>query len=517
VRVAVVPPFRDGEATERAAADPEPADGIAAEPTRARLACLAVSGLLVALPFVSVEFAPITDLPQHLTQARLLHEAIADPDGPYRIQWLTPYLLGYLPLGLAWQLSPGQAAGRTAMLILAGLWTVATHWLAFRRGRPVAAAVLASVLFYSHVTYWGFYSFAIGWLAFVPWFLLTARPGGARFRARDVPLYLGAAGLLYVSHALWFAAGTAWLLLRSVVARTPPRTVALQLISISPVLVVAVVWYRQLSGFSSPTRWIATPSARLSFSWLVDSTLGGLHGPLEAATIALLALWVGLGLYQNRGRLRGRLDRDLCLAAGLFLALALVLPQLHQNTIAFASRWLPLAALTLLLGVPAPRGDRSLRNASAFAAVAVFIVVTSLAWVRFERQEWAGLSESLSALPPNPRVIGLDYVRTSPIVKGRPFLQGFAYAQVVRGGQLNFSFAEFAPMGVVYRTPRARPWTRGLEWFAERVTRSDFSHFDYALVNAEGWWHSSLAASGALTPVTGQGRWRLYRINAIAR
>jgi len=117
----------------------------------------------------------------------------------------------------------------------------------------------------------------------------------------------------------------------------------------------------------------------------------------------------------------------------------------------------------------------------------------------------------------NPRVIGLDYVKTSPIVKGRPFLQGFAYAQVVRGGELNFSFAEFAPMGVVYKSPRARPWTRGLEWFSERATASDLSHFDYALVNAEGWRHDALAASRELTAVTGQGRWRLYRTNAIAR
>jgi hypothetical protein len=482
-----------------------------------RIVAFGACALLAAVPFLSVTFAPITDLPQHLAQIRLLHEALADPGGPYRIQWLTPYLLGYLPLSLAWHLSPNEAAGRAAMLILAGLWTLAIHWLAFERGRATAAAILASALFFNHVTYWGFYSFVVGWPIFVLWFLLTTRSGATRFQRRDVPLYLGAAALLYVSHALWLAAGLAWLLVRSVVARIPPRTLALQLASVSPVLVVAVIWYRQLSGFSSPTRWIVTPSARLSFSWIVDSTFGSLHGPLESAMVVVLALWVALGLYQHRDRLAARLDRDLCLAAGLFFALALVLPQLHQNTIAFASRWQPLAAVALLLGVPAPTWDRRLLNASALAMVAVFILVTSLAWLRFEREDWAGLPESLAALPANQKVIGLDYVKTSLIVRGRPFLQGFAYAQVVRGGQLNFSFAEFAPMGVVYKTPRPRLWTRGLEWFPERLTPSDFSHFDYALVNAEDWRHSSLAVSRDVTPVTGQGRWRLYRINAIAR
>src|SRR5262249_49138015 len=101
---------------------------------------------------------------------------------------------------------------------------------------------------------------------------------------------------------------------------------------------------------------------------------------------------------------------------------------------------------------------------------------------------------------------------------GRPFLQGFAYAQVFRGGELNFSFAEFAPMAVVYKTQRARPWTRGLEWFAEGVMPSDFAYFDFAIVNAQPAQHAAfLATLPKLTPVTGEGRWRLYRIQTTSR
>ena len=109
---------------------------MAGERPRWRLLSLAACCVLAAVPFLSVQFAPITDLPQHLAQIRLLHETIADPDGPYRIQWLTPYLLAYLPLTLAWQLSQSEAAGRPAMLILALLWTLAIHALAFKRERP---------------------------------------------------------------------------------------------------------------------------------------------------------------------------------------------------------------------------------------------------------------------------------------------------------------------------------------------------------------------------------------------
>jgi hypothetical protein len=479
---------------------------------------LAVSCALVAVPFLSVQYPPITDLPQHLAQIRLFHEALADPDGPYRIQWFTPYLLGYLPLEAAWRLSPDVTAGRIAMLILALLWTVGIHGLAVRRGRPASAAVLASALFYNHATYWGFYSFVVGFPVFVLWFLLTTRGAATRFRASDAVLYLGVAALLYLSHALWLAAGTAWLLLRIAVARPPLRTAILQLASFAPVLIGAAIWYRQMTGFSSPTRWIVTPSGRLSFSWIVDSTLGGLQGPIEYGLVAFLALWIALGLAQSRDRLHECVDRDLCLAAALFTAMVFALPNLHQNTIAFAARWQPVAAIMLLLALPPPRWDRRLRDATALAVVAAFTVVTSLGWMRVERDEYDGLTESLAALPPNPRVIGLDYVKTSATVKGRPFLQGFAYAQVLRGGQLNFSFAEFAPMAVVYKAPTTpRRWTRGLEWAAEQATPADVAQFEYALVNGERWQHASVTAWAGLTPLTGEGRWRLYRTGTSAR
>jgi hypothetical protein len=102
---------------------------------------------------------------------------------------------------------------------------------------------------------------------------------------------------------------------------------------------MAAVWYWQLSGFSSPTRWLVAPTDRLSFTWIVYTVLGGLQGPAEYGMVAVLGLWVGLGVYQHRAELGASVDRDLCLAAAFFLGLALLLPNQHQNTIAFASRW----------------------------------------------------------------------------------------------------------------------------------------------------------------------------------
>src|SRR5215471_14409285 len=215
---------------------------IGAQARLLRVALALVCCLLVTVPFVSVRFPPITDLPQHLAQIRLLHEAITNPDSLYRVQWHTPYILAYVPLALAWWLSPSPFAGSIAMVSLALVWTMAIHWLAFKRRRPAAAAVVASALFFNHTTYWGFYSFEMGWPVFVLWFVLTTRPRTS-FRRRDTPLFFATALLLYLSHALWLAAGTAWFMVRSIATRAPLRATLAQLASFSPVLALAAIWY----------------------------------------------------------------------------------------------------------------------------------------------------------------------------------------------------------------------------------------------------------------------------------
>jgi hypothetical protein len=90
----------------------------------------------------------------------------------------------------------------------------------------------------------------------------------------------------------------------------------------------------------------------------------------------------------------------------------------------------------------------------------------------------------------------------------------FAYSQVLHGGRLNFSFAQFAPSLVVHRSRPEIRWTRGLEWFPERLRREDLAHFEYAIVNGHEGTHAWFTALGGMTPMTHQGRWRLYRVEA---
>jgi hypothetical protein len=485
-----------------------------AETRTLRVCCAALCAGLVALPFLWVRFPPITDLPQQVAQIRLLGDAWAQPHGPYRIQWFTPYTLSYVVLSVAWVVCRPENAGRLAMLAIGVLWTAATHWLGAKRRRPVAAAALASVLFFSHVMYWGFYSFVIGWPAFVLWFVLTVRPASPRRWWVEAASFGAAALLLYVSHALWLAAGIGWLAVYTLAFRVPLRTTLSRAAGVAPVCVAAAFWYPHLKaeGFVSPTRWATTPTARLSFSWLVDAAFGGIHGSMEYVVAFVLAGWVVVSVWQHRQRRTDAYDHALLLGAAMFAAAALLLPHLYQRTIEFDSRWLPMAVILLLLAVPAPVFDVGVERIGALALAAVFSLATTATWLSYDRIELSGLQRTLDALPAAPRVLGLDYVRHSALIKGRPFLQTFAYAQVVHGGELNFSFAEFAPSLVVYRHRRPIRWTQGLEWYAERVQPSDFSAFDYVIVNGGARQQRAMAALPMLTPVTGAGRWRLYRV-----
>jgi len=493
---------------------PAPSLSLASTATPAVRGWLAVASLLaVAAPFVCVHFLPVTDLPQHLAQVRLLVDAITSANGAYRVQWDTPYSFVYLPLSAAWAIFEPLTAGRVGMLTLGLLWTLAAHGLAAERWRAPESAVLVSIVFFNHAVYWGFLSFVCGWPVFVVWLLLIIRrPDDVR--PRHLSILLLTAAVLYASHVLWLVAAVVWLVVHGLIARVPRRALLLQVASVMPVLVALALWYPRLQTFSGPTEWLSTPTGRLSYGWLVDSTFGGIAGPTEIAVGAALLLWVGAGVWQHRSTLRSACDPQLLLAGALLGAAAFFLPTLYSNTFHFGERWWPPAAILLILAAPAPRLRPRLARLAVIAVVAGFSLTTALTWRQFEREDLAGLSEALATLPEHARVVGLDYLQTSRLTKGRPFLQTFAYAQALKGGELNFSFAEFAPSLVVYRAPRRTPWNRGIEWDAARMRADDLRYFDYALVNGDDPLHQALAANSRLRRRTSSGRWRLYQVEA---
>lgn len=305
--------------------------------------------------------------------------------------------------------------------------------------------------------------------------------------------------------------------MRGLVHRVGWRRAATQALALAPALLLVAVWFPELQAArlaeeSTPT-WLVPPWSRLRPVNLVEMAFGGLHGPLEVVAVGALAFVLAAALWTNRKRFAERRDLDLLLAAGLLLLSGLLLPDRVMDTIRFPTRWVPYGLTLLVLGLPMPAWPRRrARLALAALAVALFVGATADAWYRYGRDSLGGLDEALARIPADSRVLGLDVVETSPIVENRPFLQLFAYAQWLHGGELNFSFAEHATGLVRYARPRVTPWTSGLEWFPERVLNTDLRYFDYVIVNGTGQALAGLDQEPSLAPVTMTGPWRLYRV-----
>ncbi len=495
----------------------------------AYLISAAVCAILISLPFLAVTLPPITDLPQQTAQIRLLLESMSQDDTPYRVQWLHPNKLGYAPLLISWLATTPLAAGRLGVLLIGLLWVVALHGLARATGRAPAAAGLACVFFFNHLTYWGLLNALIGLPVFALWFILIERiqahrlPANHRLPAKHGLLLLATAGLLYSAHVLWLAAGLAWLTVATLVAHLSWRTLATRLAWVSPVLVAALVWYPQLqqSGFVSDTHWGRSPFGRLHPEWWLNSALGGLEGHVEPTLGLVICGWLILGALSWRRPNTGSGDRTdvghrgLLLAGTCFIVVALCLPAVIQSTIFFASRWLPVGVVLVVLGWPQPQMRPVFRMLVPYLVLASLVIATTAVWIDFEQRDLNGLPTALAAIPPEQRVLGLDLVRTSERIKGFPFYHLYAYSQVLHGGELARSFANFGSSLVVFRDmPRTFPWTEGLDWRAKKIRRSDMDHFQYVLIYGDANTQSPFLSDPRLQPVTAERLWRLYKVEA---
>jgi hypothetical protein len=478
-------------------------------------ALAAATVLAMALvPLFMTAFPPSTDLPQHVAQIRLFLDALNSPGGPYVIQWLGPNNLIYLFLLAFWSVLPVAWVGPAVLAFVIILWLAAIFLLAAGRGRKTEAAILASLLVFNQSFYWGFLNYLVGFPVFVLWFALTTKGPGHPAWKHFAGL-VGISFLLYGSHALWLAAGGAWLVLIGLLKRIPPKEFLFRLATLIPCGVVALLWYPRLSlaraaaGFDVAPHWSPLFDRLSSF---VDAAFGGIRGPAEIIVFVFLYGWCGLSVWQNRKRLGDLVDKDMLAAGVFFLAIVVIAPDKFMNTIFFGSRWLPCAMAFFLLALPVPSVRRLSVKTAVLTIAAAFFFMTATAWHRYAVEDLSGFRGSLEKIPPSSRVLGLDLVKSSEIIKGRPFLQLFAYAQVFKGCELSFSFAEHYSGLVAYRAKRDISWTPGLEWFAAKVKRTDFASFDHVLVNGLDADHKTLSSFDELRPLSLSGRWRLYEV-----
>ena len=377
-------------------------------------------------------------------------------------------------------------------------------------------AVFASLLVFNASFYWGFINFIAGFPIFIGWycFVIDGKDN------RTSPHHLGKTALfsifLFLAHAIWLAVGILFLGIEDLRRRRPLKQICQDGIALFPIIAYSCFWYLHFSSMRSSLQfdiaphWFTIPSDRLNPKWLINSILGGLHGPVEIIVLLCVTISCVLSIYTNRNNLRKTVHFDLLWASVFFAVIAFFAPDKYMNTIFFASRWLPIAVTFFVLALPDPKIPPMYKLALPLLVTIIFYFTTAALWYEFEHYENTGLADALNAIPDHSSVLGLDYVKGSMIVCGRPYLQTFSYAQVLHGSILNFSFAEH--QNGIIASSITNPWTPGLEWMAERVRGEDCRIFDYALINAPEPMHTFLSSSPLqFKPITTTGQWRLYQ------
>jgi hypothetical protein len=450
-----------------------------------------------------------------MSQIRLLLLTLKGESNQYHIQWLAPNNLVYVLLSGTWFLFSPFLSGKITLVLLVILWAGAIFLLASSSHRPFENAVLALPLIFNLALYWGFLNFLIGWPVFALWFIQSQKP----INKKSWLLLAILSVFLYASHALWFLIGSLWLFICVLLRWKGWKSVLYRLSSLAPIGIAASIWYPKLSSarvlrFDVAAYWITSPLQRLHPSYIVNSMFGGVKGYLEPFFASAILVWIILALYSNRYHLKEKTDSLLLFCAAIFIAIMLFAPEKYLNTIYFSQRWFPCGIISLLLALPPPRliFNKKIFLIISVALLAIFSIRTTQLWHLFDQKELSGLQSSLNEIPKNQRILGLDYIKASSFIKGRPLLQIYAYSQALKGADLNFSFAEHSSGIVAYKKQRNVPWTLGLDWNAEKVRYKDLKYFDYVLINGGNDIHSRFSTVPYLQPITLNERWRLYKV-----
>ncbi len=506
------------------------------------IAALALAALL-ATPFLVVDFPPLTDLPQHMNQGRLLLGEAWQDGSPYTVDLFTPYLMTYLFIMAALSVLHPIQAITAAMIGLSTAWTAAV--LLGRHGRIVysAGALLALGFFYNQSLYWGLIHHVFGACFFVAFAGLLQRTEQRRHLVW-VAIY---GVLIFFVHIYWVVFSSVFLAARFILRPTVRWHSFVAGIAMIPGCLVVLLWIFVTPQEAVPEYgWLLSPWERMAPGPFVRAALGGIKHDFEQAyvffSLAYCAAIAAAGYYYKRRADQGQhnaatgatggseiadespenaqsdaWDRDLLLAAGLALLWGMLLPEGNERSTLIAVRWFPYACAFLLLATPRfPfRGRKLNRGLLAFSALllAGLVGLTADRWRKFEREEYAGFAEAIGvieALPTAPSIVGLSYYPNSRYIHGFPFVHHVAYGQLVRGGRVNNSFTDYPLCPVVYRKlPHA--WTPRLEMRPQYFHAGDLQYFTHVLLAGPDELHARLAGEFDLAPVTHDGRWRLYR------
>ena len=472
---------------------------------------------------------PMIDLPQHAAQVALLRDLLQGTSpwtAFFRINWITPYLVGYglaLPLSL---LMPVAAA----LKLLLSLAYLAFVFMCVRLRRYFGADArldwLFLLSFFGFAYTWGFFTFLVA-APIGLWFLLLAdRYAHAQSLRRAVGLTMVGLVLL-ASHGLMFlfAVGISFLLVAA-----NARSWRAFLLALWPYVVfglAAIIYY--LISREVNSGLALQQSLPQTLLWgngprIPDTLIFPLCANVQGLSV-LMPLFTMLFMVAVPWLLGLRIDwkqRSSWLPHAVVVVIMLAVPSYAFNTQFLYQRFalflLPTYAwIFTLQAAPVQINERRISRLVMPLLILLCFAMLSIHSVRAWRfgQESADFNHLMTMIEPGQRALTLVFDNGSVADNNVKIYSHYpAWYQAERQGLVDFNFAWFPPQIVRYRPdhlPEIRP---GFEWHPEQFDwrEHDGASYRYFFVRPATRSPQRLFADAPCPPrlLMALGSWAVY-------
>lgn len=476
-------------------------------------------GVAVVLSLTPVwvgSYLPLVDLPQHAAQISALRSIWSGDEtmnALFRVNWFTPYLLGYLLLYTLALVMPITLATQCLVSLAVASIPLLTGRLLRAAGADERWKWLAIPCSFGFAFHWGFLSF------------IVAAPLGLLFLVRTIgfvrePTLRNGLGIalfaiiLFFCHvivlgiaslvSLGYVLGIHYRDLKALLVRALPYTAPLPLIG---------VW--MAVTYESEARVQNEPVVFGSFSYrllqLLAQPAGREDFQSSPAIVLVVTATVLLLPWLSGARFSPRPER--WLPGTLALLAFLIAPHYIFSTAYFFQRLGLFLVPLWLMAWDSPK-QQGLIDRIAIPVVLLWVVVSTARFAAFAR-ETETFDTLMTRIEPGRSVAAMPYDYQSPLFGMPVYLHFPAWYQAKHGGVVDFSFADFYSSMARYRENVGPRLVEDVGWFPNTFDwdKHGGSRYDYFVVKSNIDVSSSIFkdALPRVEPVARSGWWWLYR------
>jgi len=461
-----------------------------------------VVAVLISAPAWIVKHPPLQDLPFHLATIRIIksfHDPAFGFDRDFALTLgRTQYVVYYLLAALFSTVVGLVGANVILVSLYLGGTLLALRELLRALGKDERLCLFVVPVLVNILFVYGLLQFLFG-IPVMLWALATAVRHFENPTRRTTVLLAVLALVLFYSHIFPFG-----IFVLGFVAMFPwesPRRWALAAAPTFPAALVVVWWL----GFTEAGRLVfgaATDNSRDPHK-LPDAAIIDLpnwftnvfHDNTDEYLLIALALLVvtTLGLSQGERDRSKPVARRYVVLPILCVILYFVLPEGHGYIWLIAQRFPLLFAIT---SIPLLRMPSGLRGAAVTAFSLTLALATTINtcehFIKFEKEEVGDIDAAIDVMAPKSRVCALIYDKGSSVMVNQPFLHFGSYYQVEKGGIVEFTYAGYAHWPVDFLPGHYPPPGRSArlrwEWTPEQVPIAEiYPYYDYVLTRGGGF------------------------------